>query len=172
MHHGPSLLSLVNKRDVDWDAFMPTIQAWNFARTKLCVTYLLLLDESMSGWKPKCSKRGGLPNITYEPRKPVDLGTMLRNAAECHTGILMHIDPVMSPERQGHKEYARTLNYLPRTAGSSTRMVSDAVLSFLWLIDVLRQVRLSQHRTYIYTYSNDFFATLFLRKSPLTPRKL
>lgn len=134
-----------NRRDVDWDAFMPTINAWNFARTKLCVTFLLMLDESMSGWKPKCSKRGGLPNITYEPRKPVDLGTMLRNAAECHTGILMHIDPVMSPERQGHKEYVRTLNYLPRAAGSSTREVS----MFVWrmLIDAASQFNLSVSRS-------------------------
>ena len=41
------------------------------------------LDESMSGWRPKTSKCGGLPNITHEPRMPVPLGTMLRNAVEC-----------------------------------------------------------------------------------------
>lgn len=29
----------------------------------------------------KTKKTGGLPNITWEPRKPVSLGTMLRTAA-------------------------------------------------------------------------------------------
>jgi hypothetical protein len=116
------------RRDVDWDAFMPTVEKWNFTRTKLCVSWLLVLDESMSGWKPKTSKRGGLPNITHEPRKPVDLGTMFRNGAECHTGVLVHVDPVMCPERQSLKEYATTLSHLPKTSVSSSNVVSLLII--------------------------------------------
>jgi len=51
---------------------------------------LLMLDESMSAWRPKTSKYGGLPNYTFEPRKPVPLGTMFKNAVECITGIFMY----------------------------------------------------------------------------------
>ena len=68
------------------------------------MSFLLVLDKSMSGWKPKTSKRGGLPNITYEPRKPVDMGTMLRDSAECVAGIIMHVDPVMCLEKQKQKK--------------------------------------------------------------------
>jgi hypothetical protein len=111
-----------DRQDVDWEAFMPTIDKWNFTRTKLCVCWLLMLDEAMSGWKPKTSKRGGLPNITFEPRKPVDLGTKFRNSAECHSGIFMHIDPVMCPEKQDGKTYADLPNHLPR--GPNSHVVS------------------------------------------------
>ena len=57
----------------------------------------------MSGWRPKTSKLGGLPNYTYKPRKPIPLGTMLRNAAECISGILVGQDVVMRPEIQERK---------------------------------------------------------------------
>ena len=59
----------------------------------------------MSGWRPKTSKLGGLPNYTYKPRKPIPLGTMLRNAAECISGILVGQDVVMRPEIQERKEF-------------------------------------------------------------------
>jgi hypothetical protein len=62
--------------DINWDIFMPTIHKWNECRVKLLVAFLLILDESMSGWKPKNNKSGGLPNISFEPRKTVPLGTV------------------------------------------------------------------------------------------------
>jgi hypothetical protein len=43
----------------------------------------------MSWWFPKTSKLGGFPNYTCELKKPVPLGTMFRNAAECMSGILV-----------------------------------------------------------------------------------
>jgi hypothetical protein len=100
------------------------VTKWNNKRVKLCVSFLLMMDEVMSGWKPKTTKTGGLPNLTHEPRKPVDLGTMLRNSAECITGIFMHVDPLMCPERQELKKFASELNELPRVQGSSAKRVS------------------------------------------------
>ena len=62
-----------------------------------CVLWpMSMFDKSMSGWRPKTSKRGGLPHISHEPRKPVPLGTMIRNAVECTTGIFVHHDLVDS----------------------------------------------------------------------------
>jgi hypothetical protein len=52
-------------------------------------TMMLMLDESMSGWRLKTSKPGGLPNITIEPCKPTPLGTMFWDGAECFSGILV-----------------------------------------------------------------------------------
>jgi hypothetical protein len=82
-----------------------------------------MLDKAMSGWKPKTTKRGGLPNITFKPRKPVNLGTMFRNSAECHSGMFMYIDPVMCPERQDLKQHATVPNPLPK-GPSSTKVAS------------------------------------------------
>jgi hypothetical protein len=60
---------------------MPCLRSFNEKRKSLFGTTLLILDESMIGWKPKTSKLGGLPNITFEPRKPVDLASQLKNSA-------------------------------------------------------------------------------------------
>jgi hypothetical protein len=106
-------------RDIDWDVFMPTIHKWNECRVKLLVVFLLILDESMSGWKPKNSESGGLPNISFEPRKPVPLGTMLQDAAECVTGIMMYVDPVLCPEQQNFKEFYDEENTVPWVQGLS-----------------------------------------------------
>jgi len=66
------------KGDKPWEMFLNTIQKFNDRRKQLLVAYLLMLDESMVGWKPKVSQYGSLPNITFEKRKTDPLGTMLR----------------------------------------------------------------------------------------------
>jgi hypothetical protein len=45
------------------------------------------------------------PNITFEPRKPVNLGSQLKNGAECLTGIFAFQDIVQAPEIQKRKKY-------------------------------------------------------------------
>ena len=96
----------VDKRDRPWDIFLPCIDSYNLKRKQLINTILLILDESMSGWRPHTSRLGGLPNCTYEPRKPVSLGTMFRNGAECKSGIMVFQDVVQNAEVQGRKEYS------------------------------------------------------------------
>ena len=64
---------------------------------------LLILDESMIGWKPKTTATGSLPNITHEPRKPKGLGYMLRNGCECLTGATVNHDSVVMPEKKNQK---------------------------------------------------------------------
>jgi hypothetical protein len=49
----------------------------------------MMVDESIRGWQPKTTKLKGLPNYTFEPRKPVPLGTMFCNGVECVSGILV-----------------------------------------------------------------------------------
>ena len=95
----------IDKRDRPWDIFLPCISSYNLKRRNIIKSVLLLLDESMSAWRPKTSKLGGLPNITYEPRKPVPLGTMFKNGAECITGIIAFQDVVMGAEVQQRKKY-------------------------------------------------------------------
>lgn len=79
--------------------FLPCLTEFNSKRQQLLKTTMLLLDESMSGWRPKTTQLGGIPNITYEPRKPKPLGTMFRNGVECISGVLVAQDVVQLPEQ-------------------------------------------------------------------------
>ena len=90
----------IDKRDRSWDIFLPCLKEYNERRKRLIHSICLILDESMSGWRPKTSKLGGLPNYTFEPRKPVPLGTMFRNRMCCLSGIFAYQDVVMNPEMQ------------------------------------------------------------------------
>jgi hypothetical protein len=61
--------------NIPWD-FLPCLANFNDKRQRLLKTVLILVDESMSRWRPKTTKLGGLQNNTFEPWKPVLLGTM------------------------------------------------------------------------------------------------
>ena len=102
------------KHDIPWDMFEPFVGEYNTKRTNLLHVVYLILDETMSGWRPKTSATGGLPNITFEPRKPVDLGTMFKNAIECCTGIFVNHDIVRGAVEQGMKDYTGDPSSLPR----------------------------------------------------------
>ena len=103
----------VEKRDMPWEMFMPVIERWNKQQQSIVKTFLcLIMDESMVGWRPKTSKLGGLPNYTWEPRKPIPLGTMFRNAAECIIGMVVHNDPCMVSELQCKKKYSDMTSFL------------------------------------------------------------
>lgn len=102
-----------DKRDMPWDVFLPCLSSFNERRKKLLKTVLLLLDESMSGWRPKTTRTGGLPNVTFEPRKPVPLGTMLKNGVECLTGCLVYQDVVQLKEQQQRKDFFNADSHLP-----------------------------------------------------------
>lgn len=102
-----------DKRDVPWDVFLPCLADFNERRRNLLKTVLLMLDESMSGWRPKTSKLGGLPNYTFESRKPIDLGTMFKNGAEGLTGMYVFQDVVQMVEQQQRKEFFNADTHLP-----------------------------------------------------------
>ncbi len=91
--------------NVPWDCFLPFVEAFNQRRRDLLKTVYLLMDESMSAWRPKTSKTGGLPNITFKPRKPKLLGTMLKNGVEATTGIMVTQDIVEGADAQREKKY-------------------------------------------------------------------
>jgi hypothetical protein len=87
-----------DKRDLTWEFFLPTLNLFNGCRRELLKCVLLVLDESMTGWRPAYTKTGGLPKLSWEPRKPVPLGTMFRNRVEFISGILLFQDRVQDAE--------------------------------------------------------------------------
>ena len=85
---------------------MPFIEEWNDLMQSLFSNYNhVLMDETFIPWVPKTSKLGGLPNYSWEPRKPKGLGTMLKDSAEAVTGVLIYTDPVMAPSVQDKKSF-------------------------------------------------------------------
>jgi hypothetical protein len=94
-----------DKRDLTWDIFLPMLSRFNERRHILVSVILLMLDESMSGWRPKSAKTGRLLKLSWEPWKPVPLGTMSHNGAECTSGILVSQDIVQDAEVMNMKEY-------------------------------------------------------------------
>ena len=96
---------------------MPFIQGINGKRHKLLKVLLMVLDETMWGWRPKTSATGGLPNITYEPRKPVNLDPMAHDAVEAITEIMTFQDPVTDLTSQRLKAHMQTDNLLHLPGG-------------------------------------------------------
>ena len=63
------------------------VERFNKKRSALLQTVPVgVLDESMSAWRPRTSKCGGLPHISYVIRKPEPLGTEFKAAADPATG--------------------------------------------------------------------------------------
>ena len=84
----------IDKRDRPWEIFMPCVNKFSQRQEEFIKVVLLIIDKSMSGWRPNTSKLGCLPKYTFEPKKPVPMGTMFRNAVECKSGCLVFQDVV------------------------------------------------------------------------------
>ena len=108
-------------RDIPWEIFMPFIDKWNSKQQQLFAKYgCIIVDESFISWVPKTSKLGGLPNYSFEPRKPKGLGTMLRDAAIAVIGVIVYTDPAMPPSVQDKKKFGEKSSQSPEFAGTNT----------------------------------------------------
>ena len=92
------------RNDLPWDVF----------QLKMTDVFYVVLDELMSGWRPKTTPTGGLPNITFESCKPVNLGNMIKNGCECITGMMVYHSMVTGAQQQGQKKYCDMPSQLPR----------------------------------------------------------
>jgi len=124
------------KEDLPWDFIKPFMKEYNKKRTRILRVIYLMLDEAMSGWRPKTSKTGGLPNISHEPRKPVSLGTMLRNAVECVTGIFVYHDMVEGSTSQWKKKYTSPPVKSNMPKGEDIAFHVSLIFPFLMFLDI------------------------------------
>ena len=99
-------------RAFPWELMMPFIQGINGKRRELLKVLLMMLVETMWSWRPKTSATGGLPNITYEPRKLVNLDPMARATVEAITRIMTFQDAVVDLTSQRLKAHIQTDNLL------------------------------------------------------------
>ena len=66
--------------------FRKAVTDFNSNRKKVLQPGLVaVLDESMSAWKPRADKLGGLPNISFVMRKPKPLGTEFKTVVDADT---------------------------------------------------------------------------------------
>lgn len=57
-------------------------------KNTVAASFTKVLDESMSAFRPRTTKTGGLPNISYILRKPEPLGTEFKCVSCAETGIM------------------------------------------------------------------------------------
>lgn len=76
-----------------WWPVLGLIDAFNENRKHtVAASRVKTFDESMSGWQPRTTKTGGLPNISFIMRKPVPLGTEFKNVCCSVTGIMLYVE--------------------------------------------------------------------------------
>lgn len=141
-----------DRDNLPFDFVQPFIDAFVKLRTDLLQCEGIIMDESMFGWRPKTTKLGGLPHLTWEPRKPsVNIGTMSRNCCDIATGIMLYQDLVDRSELQGRKKYSDppTASALPKKEVIS---VSTA--------EVLRQVEGAKVKDGGYTIGDAWFGSV------------
>lgn len=103
------------RRDVPFECFDPIVEQMNEKRRNLFkdAIRMLIADETMCPWRPKKSKKGGLPKLIYIPRKPHPFGLLLRNAMEATTCIMTNQEVTKDAEVEDLKEYTNTPSHMP-----------------------------------------------------------
>ena len=80
------------------------------------------MDESMSAYKPRKDKLGGLPNITYIHRKPKPLGTEMKTMCDCATGVMVYMEVQEGKNAMREKSMQPNMECLPRVCYEWRRM--------------------------------------------------
>jgi len=79
-HFLPFVFQYLNLKEKDdpWWKFDGAVEAFNNNRyDKVQISIWLIIDETMSAWRPRTTPTGGLPNISFILRKPEPLGKCL-----------------------------------------------------------------------------------------------
>jgi hypothetical protein len=70
-----------------WNAIRSLIDGFNNKRARrVAASFNKVYDESMSAWKPRTTKAGGLPFLSFILRKPKPIGTEFKVVACAETG--------------------------------------------------------------------------------------
>jgi hypothetical protein len=73
-----------------WNAINSLIDGFNDKRSrKIAASYNKVYDESMSAWRPRTTKYGGLPFLSFILRKPKPIGTEFKVIACSETGMCL-----------------------------------------------------------------------------------
>lgn len=107
----PSIYEDASKKDTDpWWKFIGGVEQFNLNRLKYVVSSnQLSLDELMMAWRPRKTKTGGLPNITFILRKPEPLGTEYKCSTCSSCNVMLYIEIQRGKEEMKKQKYNRDL---------------------------------------------------------------
>ena len=90
----PCMVRDETRKDTDpWWQFVQAVEDFNSNRkSTVAASVWKTFDESMSAYRPRTTKCGGLPNISFVERKPEPLGTEFNNVACAITGKMLTLE--------------------------------------------------------------------------------
>ena len=75
-----------------WNSIKSLIKGFNDNRAfKVAASYNKVYDESMSAWRPRSTRAGGLPFLSFILRKPKPIGTEFKVVACSETGMCFEL---------------------------------------------------------------------------------
>ena len=117
----------VAETDVWGARFRPRVEAFNANRDRTVIRSSIHVgDEAMCAFKPRTTKTGGLPNISFIKRKPKPLGTEYKNICCGITGIVLHLEIQEGKNSMKTKPF---FNRLGATAACALRLSRASTLS-------------------------------------------
>jgi hypothetical protein len=117
----------VAETDVWGARFRPRVEAFNANRDRTVIRSSIHVgDEAMCAFKPRTTKTGGLPNISFIKRKPKPLGTEYKNICCGVTGIVLHLEIQEGKVAMKTKPF---FNRLGATAACALRLSRASTLS-------------------------------------------
>jgi hypothetical protein len=91
---------------------------------KIAASVLKVLDESMSAFRPRTTKKGsylgGLPHISFILRKPEPLGTEFKVICCATTGVFLHIEIQRGKIPRNEMKYSKKFG---ATAACTLRLI-------------------------------------------------
>jgi hypothetical protein len=109
------------QNDDPWWRFAGAVDSFNKIRKeKLSKSQWAIIDESMSAWKPRTTKCGKLPNVSFVPRMPSPLGTEFKCTACPLTGCMLALEIQRGKDGMREQEYNREYG---NTAGCTIRLM-------------------------------------------------
>ena len=117
----PSIYEDPTKKDTDpWWRFIGGVEQFNMNCLKYIVSSnRLAMDELMMAWRPRKTKTGGLPNITFILRKPEPLGTEYKCSTCSSCNVMLYMEIQRGKEEMKKQKYNRDLG---ATAGCTLRL--------------------------------------------------
>ena len=94
------------KGDPWWQIVQITHEFNECRRKKVRTSNVRVADESMSAFRPRTTKHGNLPHLSFIKRKPEDLGTELKTAACPELGIMEYIEIQRSKNDTHGREFS------------------------------------------------------------------
>ena len=133
-----------------WEWFAQAVEDFNDVHARLVRNGMTkVLDESMSAWRPRKDKLGGLPNISYIFRKPKPLGTEFKTMVDADTGVMVHLEVQEGKDamrsKEHHAQLGATAACCVRLAGGCAR--KSTVVGDAWFGSVNEGMRVCNNKS-------------------------